>query len=159
MEQGKVMGLYIAPEAKILPHAVEEVTAVSGRGLEGDRYFLQIGTFSQTPGTGRHVTLIAIEDLEAAQREHGLVLSAAEARRNIVTRGVDMNALIGKDFRVGEVVLRGMRLSEPCKHLADVTGQDVFTGLLHRAGLRADIISGGMIRVGDEIKEIALEHA
>lgn len=131
--------------------SVEEVRAVEGRGLEGDRYFDRAGTWSSRPGTGREITLIESEAVEAAARDYGLNLFPGDARRNLVTTGVSVNHLVGKEFVVGEVRLRGMRLCEPCEHLADLTGQPVVPALVHRGGLRAEIVSGGFIRVGDPI--------
>jgi MOSC domain-containing protein YiiM len=130
---------------------LDEVRAVEGRGLEGDRYFDGTGTFSQTAGTGRHVTLIELEALQALQAETGIELDPAEARRNIVTSGVPLDDLIGSDFMVGQVVLRGMRPCEPCTYLSELLGKDVKTGLAHRGGLRADLVRGGSIRSGDAV--------
>src|SRR4051812_2069387 len=93
--------------------AVDEVRAVEGAGLDGDRYASRTGTFSDRPGTGRHVTLIEAEAIAAVLRE-GLPFEAAETRRNVVTAGVPLNHLVDREFRVGDVVLRGMRLCEPC---------------------------------------------
>jgi MOSC domain-containing protein YiiM len=98
------------------------------------------------------VTLIEIEAIEALERDYGVKLSPGDARRNIVTRGVALNHLVGKEFRVGEVVLRGIRLCEPCQHLVQLTGQEkVLPGLVHRGGLRAQVVKGGVIRVGDAV--------
>jgi MOSC domain-containing protein YiiM len=125
---------------------------VAGRGLEGDRYFLHEGTYSETPGTGRDITFIASEAIEEVARDHNIRLAPGESRRNVTTKGIDLNALVDKEFRAGEVVLRGMRLCEPCEYLQGHTGKDgLRKALVHRGGLRADIISGGTIRVGDEI--------
>ena len=135
--------------------AVAAVNAVVGSGLEGDRYFSGAGTFSLTPGGGREVTLIEAEALEALARDYEFTLDPASARRNLLTRGVPLNHLVGKTFCVGEVVLRGVRLAEPCQHLATLNdSRKVLTGLLHRGGLRADIVQGGAIRVGDSVEEI-----
>ena len=131
--------------------SVQEVQAVQGRGLEGDRYFDRVGTYSDRPGTGREVTLIESEAVEAAASDYGLRLTPGNARRNVVTTGVSLNHLVGREFTVGEARLRGMRLCEPCEHLAELTGQPVVKALIHRGGLRAEIVSGGMIRVGDPI--------
>jgi MOSC domain-containing protein YiiM len=98
------------------------------------------------------VTLIEIEAIEALERDYGVKLSPGDARRNIVTRGVALNHLVGKEFRVGEAVLRGIRLCEPCQHLVRLTGQEkVLPGLVHRGGLRAQVVKGGVIRVGDAV--------
>lgn len=148
---GRVAGIFIAPRGGAPMTSVEEVRAVEGQGLEGDRYFDRVGTYSDRAGTGREVTLIESEAVEAAGRDYGLRLAAGNARRNVVTAGVSLNHLVGQEFTVGDVRLRGMRLCEPCEHLAEMTGQPVVKALVHRGGLRAEIVSGGMIRVGDPI--------
>ena len=149
--QGTVHSLHIAPAGGAAVETVEEVRAVDGRGLEGDRYFEGTGTFSKTPGNGRHVTLIELEAIEALLVEEGVTLDPAEARRNIVTSGVPLNHLVGHEFRVGDVVLKGQRLCEPCTYLSGIVGENVKTGLIHRGGLRADIVRGGTIRVSDSV--------
>jgi MOSC domain-containing protein YiiM len=151
---GRVAGVFIAAAAADPMQPVAEVSAVPGRGLAGDRYFERTGTFSDQPATGREVTLIESEAVEAANRDDGLDLAPGDARRNIVTVGVPLNHLVGREFLVGEVRLRGMRLNEPCSHLAGLTGQPVVKALVHRGGLRADIVEGGTIRVGDPIRPL-----
>jgi MOSC domain-containing protein YiiM len=128
---------------------VDSVRAVAGKGLEGDRYANGAGTYSGQPGTGRQVTLIEAEAIESLAREYDVELDPAESRRNIVTRGLPLNHLVGREFRVGEVTLRGMRLCEPCGHLEKLTRPGVRRGLVHRGGLRADIVDGGVIHVAD----------
>ena len=130
------------------------VTAVAGRGIEGDRYFTQSGTYSNQPGNGRAVTLVEIEAIEALARDCDVQLPAGMARRNLVTHGVALNNLIGKTFTVGSVVLHGTRLCEPCWHLEKLAGKGVARGLIHRGGLRAEIVGGGSIRIGDAIAVI-----
>jgi len=131
-----------------------QVVAVPGRGLEGDRYFLGIGTFSPHPQKPAYeVTLIEKENIEAFQRESGLPFSAGHARRNLVTEGVDLNALVGQEFRVGGVLLRGLKLCEPCKYLAQISFSEVLPGLVRKGGLRAQIVTGGLLHVGDSVDE------
>ena len=134
--------------------SVEQVRAVAAKGLEGDRYFLALGTFWK-PKPDYEATLIEIEALEALERDYGVALAPAEARRNIVTRGVALNHLVGREFQVGEAILRGLRLCEPCAHLERLTHGDVIRGLTHRGGLRAQILIGGTIKVGDRVEEVA----
>ena len=144
MTQGRVEQINIGPERE-LPAPVDRVRALAGRGLEGNRYF-----FDDAP-PGRALTLIAAEALEAFQAETGIPLTAAESRRNVLTRGVDVNALVGKRFRVGEVECLGIELCEPCKHLESVTHPGVLKGMVHRAGLNADILTDGEIAAGDAV--------
>ena len=149
---GEVIHIHIAPQAEAGMVSVPQVNAVAGRGLEGDRYSGKAGTWSDTPGSGREVTLIESEMIEALERDTGVRLAPGQSRRNITTRGVSLNELVDQEFRVGDVVLRGTRLAEPCAHLQRMVGQDaVLKGLAHRGGLRCDIVSGGAIRVGDTI--------
>jgi MOSC domain-containing protein YiiM/biotin operon repressor len=148
---GTLVSIHVAPAAETSTVAVGEARAVPGRGLEGDRYFDGAGTFSDHPGDGRDVTLIELEVLEALRGESGIDLSPGDSRRNLVTCGVPLNHLVGRELRIGKVVLRGARLCEPCAHLARLTEPGVLPGLVHRGGLRADIVRGGLIRVGDEI--------
>ncbi len=130
----------------------ESVMAVSGRGLEGDRYFCGTGTFSPAPHKPDfEVTLIEKEQIDSFAQNCGRTFTAKDARRNIVTEGVDLNALVGCEFSIGEVVLRGIRLCEPCNHLAKITFPEVLDGLAHKGGLRAQIVTGELIRVGDPI--------
>ncbi|MGH7423278.1 MAG: MOSC domain-containing protein, partial [Candidatus Methylomirabilales bacterium] len=96
---------------------MKEVRAIPGKGLEGDRYFTQTGTYSKKPRLDREVTLIEVEAIEALAREYKIALEPGAARRNIVTRGVPLNHLVGREFRVGDVTVRGLRLCEPCAHL------------------------------------------
>jgi MOSC domain-containing protein YiiM len=152
MIKAAVVHIHISPKAEQPMVAVGEVRAEAGRGLVGDRYAEHLGTYSDTPGSGREVTLIASEEIELVEREHGVKLAPGESRRNITTRGVDLNTLVDREFRVGQVVLRGTRLCEPCEYLQGLTGQDGLTkALVHRGGLRCDIVRGGTINVGDDI--------
>ena len=153
MTDSSVLSIHIAPKAEAPMLAVDEVRAEPGRGLTGDRYASKTGTYSETPGTGREVTLIESEQLALVEREFPVKLGPGESRRNITTRGVDLNALVDREFRVGEVVLRGTRLCEPCDYVAKLTGNadNLVKALVHRGGLRCDIVRGGTIRVGDKI--------
>jgi MOSC domain-containing protein YiiM len=147
---GRVIGIYIASVWGELPGAVEAVTALAGVGLSGDRYALGAGTWSSWPGTGRAVTLIAAEVLDSLPAS--CRLGAAEARRNLLTRGVDLNALVGREFHIGAVRLRGQRLCEPCRHLEKLTRPGVVAQLHGRGGLRADVLESGVIRCGDALE-------
>jgi len=133
---------------------LNEVRAVPGKGLEGDRYFSGSGTFSPKPQKPDfEITFVEGEKIAAFARESGLPFNSLLARRNIVTEGVPLNDLVGEEFRVGEVRMRGVRLCEPCNHLAKASFPEILKGLIHKAGLRAQIISEGMIHVGDLIRK------
>ena len=149
--QPRVEAIFVTAGAERPLHRVETADAVEGRGLAGDRYELGIGTYSAKPGPDRHVTLIAAEDLEALSDE-GWALAPGEHRRNIVVRGVDLGALEGKEFAIGDVRLRSIRPCPPCGHLERVTGRPGLRAALEgRAGIRVEIVSGGTIRVGDAV--------
>jgi MOSC domain-containing protein YiiM len=148
---GSLVAIQIGRQAEGRLESVVEVRAVPGKGLEGDRYFRGEGSFSRNPGGGRQVTLVASEMLELLQSEHGIVLDPSETRRNLVTKGVALNELVGQVFHVGSVRMKGVRLAEPCDHLEGLTQPGVLKGLVHRAGLRADILDEGVLRVGDTI--------
>jgi len=152
---GQIVFIQIASMATEKLFSVPEVRAIAGKGLDGDRYFKKAGTFSNKPGGGRQITLIELESVEALKRDLKIELEPTQTRRNIVTRGVPLNHLVGQQFRLGrEVMLQGVRLCEPCDHLESLTLRGVREGLLHRAGLRADIVSSGIIRVGDPITPV-----
>jgi hypothetical protein len=153
---GEVVGLYIS-EVKTGPmQAMSCVTALAGRGLDGDRYAAKAGTF--TPRSDRYrgydLTLIEAEALERVVLTDGSHLTAAEARRNIVTRGIDLNALVGQEFTIGSVRAVGHCLCEPCVHLQRLSRPGVIAGFVHQGGLRADILTDGEIRVGDTIAPV-----
>jgi MOSC domain-containing protein YiiM len=131
--------------------SVADARAVAGKGLEGDRYFSQLGTYSNRAGSGREVTLIEVESIEALKRDYEVELDPGQSRRNIVTRGIPLNHLVDREFTVGEVILRGTRLCEPCSHLEKLTVNGSMRGLIHRGGLRAEIVEGGTIRTEDAI--------
>jgi len=121
---------------------VGSVRAVAGRGLEGDRYF-----FADGAGSGEALTLIEAEALE------DVGLTGAQSRRQVVVRGGGLNDLVGKRVRVGDVECEGVELCEPCTHLQSLTRPGIIKDLIHRGGLRADILSGGTISVGDKVLE------
>jgi MOSC domain-containing protein YiiM len=151
---GTVEAIVVAPEAEAAMHQIERAVALAGRGLEGDRYFDKRGTFSNPHGRGYDLTLIEAEVLDGLDLPAGR-LAPEDARRNIVTRGIDLNALVGERFRVGNVECLGQRLCEPCAHLERLTAAadkpGTLCALIHKGGLRADVLSDGEISVGDEI--------
>ena len=152
MWNGTVESIYLASAAEGPMEARDQVVAIPGVGLEGDRYALRQGTFYK-PEPEFELTLIEAEAVEALRRDYEVELAAGDARRNIVTRGVPLNHLVEKEFRIGDVRIRGIRLCEPCDHLQRLTGKHLIKGLLHRGGLRAQILTPGTIRVGDEVRE------
>jgi MOSC domain-containing protein YiiM len=151
MSTGNIELIYIAPKATAPAIAVDEVLAIPGVGLEGDRYALRQGTFFK-PEPDFELTLIEAEAVEALERDYHVELAPGEARRNLVTRGIALNHLVGKDFQIGEIKAHGIRLCEPCEHLQRVTGRQVIKGLRHRGGLRAQILTQGTIRIGDSLR-------
>jgi MOSC domain-containing protein YiiM len=148
---GRVELILLRPEAAGTSHAVPRANAVAGRGLEGDRYHAGEGTFFAAGKDGQDLTLIAAEALEGLREDTGIELAAEVAGRNVVTRGVDLDALLGRRFRIGAVVCAGRRPCDPCATLAGRTELGVLRGLAGRGGLRADILEGGEIVVGDEV--------
>lgn len=141
---GRVAAILTAPDAESPLARTERAEAVAGQGLEGDRYFEGRGTFSG-PGHGYQLTLVEAEVLDSID------LPWEQARRNIVTRGIALNALVGRRFTVGPVECVGRRLAEPCAHLEQLARPGLLRPLVHRAGLRADILQGGSISTGDQI--------
>jgi len=144
-ERGRVEAIVIAPAAEAPPTRVEHARAIAGRGLDGDRYTDGSGTFSPGPGGGRALTLIEGEVLDE------LGLAPEQARRNVVTRGMRLNPLVGARFKVGGLECAGRRLCEPCAHLERLGEPGMLRALVHRGGLRADILADGEIAVGDAI--------
>jgi MOSC domain-containing protein YiiM len=140
---GSVEGIHIAPVESELPQPVDSVD-VTADGVVGDRY-----------ATSRNLTLVEAEALEGLLADTGIEVSPSEVRRQVLTRGVALNDLVGQRFRVGEVECVGEELCEPCNHLQSLTKPGVLRGLVHRGGLRADIVQGGRIAVGDEIVRVS----
>lgn len=139
---GRVEAIRIAPEHEQLPEPVDSVD-VTGEGLQGDRYF----------GRG-DITLVEQEALDAFREETGIDLTHAEIRRQVLTTGIRLNDLVNKRFRVGGVEAVGVEWCEPCNHIQSLTYDGVLKGMVHRAGLRADIVQPGAISVGDEVDEV-----
>jgi MOSC domain-containing protein YiiM len=136
---GTVEAITLVLDATGATRAVDAVDAEAGRGLEGDYH--------------SDLTLIAAEALEGLREETGIELSGEQSRRNVLTRGIDLNALVGERFTVGGVEAVGAELAEPCTKLQRISGEPgVLRGLVHRGGLRADIVSGGRIAIGDELR-------
>jgi MOSC domain len=147
---GTVELIALAAEAEGPMKEVSTAEAVEGRGLLGDRYERKAGTFSKPGGRGYDLTLVEAEALEELSAK-GVELAPIEARRNLVVKGIALDDLIGRRFRVGEVECYGQRRCEPCSHLERLTRPGVLRGLVHRGGLRADVLSSGRIRIGDSV--------
>jgi MOSC domain-containing protein YiiM len=148
---GRVEAIHLAPAAGEPMVAVERVRAIAGVGLEGDRYAAKRGMWSPDPRVDRDITLIEAEVIEDLAASDGIALAPGETRRNVTTRGIRLNDLVGRRFRVGDVVCEGTRLCEPCQYLTDTIGKPVLRPLVHRAGLRARILEGGEVAVGAEV--------
>jgi MOSC domain-containing protein YiiM len=150
--QGELLHIHIASRASAAMQTLPEVRLIAGTGIEGDRYATGLGTYSRTLHVDRQATLIEIETLEALARDRNIDLTPGEHRRNLTTRGVPVNHLVGQYFRVGTCVLYGGRLNVPCMYLENLVGKKVFKPLLNRSGLNCRIVVGGLVRVGARIE-------
>ncbi|HEX7228292.1 MAG TPA: MOSC domain-containing protein [Candidatus Binatia bacterium] len=156
--KGSVVNLYVAPNAAGPMIEVAQVRALADRGLEGDRFFRESWAAAKRPD--KAVSLIEQEVLEMAASEDQVIIAGDKTRRNIVTRGVPLIELLDRDFMIGNVVMRGIRLFEPCAHLEKVSHiAGIFRALAHRSGLKAAILSDGVIHTGDPIALQAAEKA
>lgn len=155
--RGVLLHIHIAPDASYEMEELREASLVAGRGIVGDRYYAGTGTYSPKPDV-REVTLIEQEALDALQRDDPplqsgpIALAPGDHRRNLTVRGVPLNHLVGRRFRIGETILRGGRLNFPCKYLEELLGLPVFLPLYNRSGLNCGIEQGGIIRPGDSIE-------
>ena len=152
MTTGTLIEIWTAPSAGTQMVGHDSIQALSNHGLAGDRYTEGHGSYSK-PGDhpDRQVTLIEQEQLDWLHNQHGIVMSGQDSRRNLLTKGIQLNDLIGKTFHIGKVELLGIRLCQPCKPLATVLGFDFVNLMLHRSGLNCQIISGGTLTPGDVI--------
>lgn len=153
--RGTVEQIYIAERPGQPMRSVDEVTGEAGRGLVGDRHYRPDGVPALGKrGEVRDLSLVEAEVLEALRDDHGIELAGHETRRNIVTRGVRLNDLIGRQFRLGTMLCEGTEVCEPCAHMQKKVGKPILKPLVHRGGLRARILSGGQLRVGDAIEVV-----
>lgn len=152
MWRGTVTHLHLCPRAFLPMQAQDQLVLVADRGIEGDRYMLETGFYSDKPEIGRQVTLFETETLEALKRDFDLELAPEEHRRNVTTKGVPLNHLVNRRFKLGPALLEATRLSFPCKHLDEITGKDAFNALIHRCGLNCRIVVGGTVRIGDVLE-------
>lgn len=158
---GEVIAIHITDSAGHPMRGLESAVAYAGEGLAGDRYRNGVGFYSQTPTDpgARELTLIAEEALAEVTAETGIPVPFHEHRRNITTRGIDVDALLGQQFRIGEVICEGVRACPPCNHLDELTGKPLLKPLARRGGLRARIVTGGELRIGDRIEAVAVGAA
>lgn len=151
---GRVDHIHITPARSLPMQPLEEARLVAGRGIEGDRYLLGTGTYSVNPGEDRQVTLMESEMLVRVAADFGHEIAPHEHRRNLQVSGVPLQHLVGLRFRIGECVIEGVRINQPCKYLNLMLKRDVYMALLNRSGLNCKIVEGGMIRRGDRVEAI-----
>src|SRR5579863_3424700 len=149
--QGEFLHIHVALRASAPMQALSEARLIASVGVEGDRYATRLGTYSKKHHIDRQATLIEIEALEALARDRDIELAPHEHRRNLTTRGVPLNHLVGQYFRIGDCVLYGGRLNVPCLYLENLVAKKVFKPLINRAGLNCRIVVGGVIRTHDRI--------
>jgi len=153
--KGELVSIHVCESAGKEMTEIQEAELVAGRGIVGDRYSSATGTFSeQLPGPDHELTLVAAEEVARFSESLGRDLGPGELRRNLVTRGIELNELVDREFTIGKARARGIRLCEPCAYLARLVGPEVLPALLHRAGLRATIVESGTIRPGDCIETL-----
>ncbi len=158
-EKGTLLHIHIAPKASLDMIELEDAQLVAGKGIVNDRYYNKTGTYSAKPDI-RDITLIENEVLEALAanqpplQEKPIILKPVEHRRNLTTSGVPLNYLVGKKFKIGDVILKGGRLNFPCKYLADLLKKPLVLPLYNRSGLNCSIEKGGIIKKGDQIVPI-----
>jgi MOSC domain-containing protein YiiM len=152
--RGTLVAIYTAPASGEPMLELPRVQATAACGLAGDRYATDVARHGRGYTKVRHVTLLEEETVTALKRDHRIDVQPILLRRNLLTRGVPLAPLVGRMFKVGDVVLQGTELSEPCKYLADLIGKRVLEPLKHRGGIRAEIVVGGELRAGDEISPL-----
>ena len=151
---GRVKSIYICESAGLPMQSISRAELVAGKGIVGDRYYNETGTFSAKLAgkPSKEATLVEIENIDEFNSAYSHEFAGPDFRRNIVTSGVRLNDLVGKQFSVGKTVLRGIKLCEPCTHLQALLVDDVLPGLVGKGGLRAEIVVGGQIAIGDSIE-------
>jgi len=156
MWEERVLSLHMCAEKAQPMLCPDKLICRAGEGIEGDRYALGTGTYSDKPEEGRQITLIESETLEALARDWNIVLRPEQTRRNVVSQGVPINHLVGRQFKIGpEVVVEGLRLNLPCQYLEDLLGiKSLFKSLINRSGLNCRILSSGTIHNGDSIEPV-----
>ena len=153
LRSGSVVALFIVDRRAATMKKVEQLNALAGQGIEGDRYFLGTGTYSKKPEPGRQVTLIESEVLESLKDRFGITVKPEESRRNVLTRGIEINDLVGTEFFVGTVRLRAHRITQPCLYLEKLLDQPgLYQELWDKGGISCEILSDGVIKEGDIIR-------
>jgi MOSC domain-containing protein YiiM len=155
---GIVKAIYIAAEKGEPTLSVDQVHIVPGLGIEGDRYYQLLSNPDKPPKSGRELTLIELEAIEYMRDIEGVQITPEKTRRNIITSGIALNDLVGCEFQIGNVQLRGVRLCEPCQYLADLTDKRILQAMVHRGGLRVEIITEGIISINDIITKMSKEN-
>ena len=152
MTSGTIDHLFLTDAMSQPMRAQSELIAVAGEGIEGDRYMLATGTYSKKPEPGRQITLVEGEVLDWLKSEHGLTVRPEDCRRNVVTRGIELNPLVGKELTVGPARVLVHRLCQPCRYIEKLLDQpDLYERWWDKGGLRCEILDGGTIRVGDRV--------
>jgi MOSC domain-containing protein YiiM len=155
--RGTVEQIFIAERSGQPMRSVDEVVGEAERGLLGDRHCRPLDAPPLSPSERvPDISLVEAEVLESLRHEHGIEFGASETRRNILTRGIRLNDLIGRQFRLGELLCEGVEICEPCIHVQQKVGKPILKPLVHRGGLRARIVAGGLVRVGDIIEAVAV---
>lgn len=149
MWQGEIVSVHVGPAAGAAMTSPDEIELIAGRGVRGDRYCEGVGHFSHIEAPRRQLTLFESEVLETIRRDHNVELEARECRMNVVTKGVPLSQLVGVEFVLGNARVRGLQINEPCARLNEVTGKRVIKALIHRCGLFAEVLEGGIVRPGD----------
>ena len=152
MWKGEVISMGIASAERADIQSKDVIEVFAGKGILGDRYYQKFEAEPDSYSPEKEITLIELEAIEALMRDHQIDLDPLQSRRNIVTRGVPLNHLVNREFVVGVVKLKGIELCEPCATLEGMTQKGIIGGLVHRGGLRAQILSDGKIRRGDSVK-------
>jgi MOSC domain-containing protein YiiM len=154
---GFVRFLHVTPRAFLPMRSMPALTLIAEKGIEGDRYMIgrEEGFYSYKPEEGRQVTLFELETLVALKRDARIELGPEEHRRNVTVEGVPLNHLVGRRFWLGETLLEATRLSIPCRHVEEITGKAIFDPLVNRSGLNCKILLGGIVRIGDIVRNDA----
>jgi MOSC domain-containing protein YiiM len=159
MDGGVLTGIWLTGEAAAPMRRVPTARLVAGRGLEGDRYALGGGTWAQYPDLEKQLTLIDTADVAAVAAEVGVPLTPGDTRRNLVTAGIDLSALEGRWFTVGDALLFGVKRCPPCTHLERLTGARLIKAMVHRGGINAAVFAGAQIAEGAMVRPVTDEEA